>query len=251
MASRNDVRYWLLRLISGSPNLYRAAQWFNRNVLYKIGLKITVADSLTIGNRWPYRLLYFERLLSLVKNVQGDIVECGVSEGMSLVIFAILNRNLLTKRHIWGFDSFEGLPTPSREDLSRPKTIAKEGMFCQASKGRVLSNLMDAGFDEQTIKDQVTLVKGWFSDTLPKYDGSIALLHLDADLYDSTKCALENLWPKVAIGGIAAFDEYHQSEEWPGEKKAVDEYFSWLLKNKSVKMKREPSHNYYYIVKLE
>ena len=240
-----------LRFISESPSLSEASQRFNRNVLYKLGIRITAADNLVISNRWPDRLLYFERLLSLLKSVQGDIVECGVSEGMSLIIFAILNRTFSTKRHIWGFDSFEGLPTPSREDLSGLKAMARKGMFRYACEARVFSNLRGAGFDEHAIREQVTIIKGWFSDTLPKYDGSIALLHLDADLYDSTICALENLWPKVTIGGIAAFDEYHQSERWLGEKKAVDEYFSQHIENKSVKMCKDPFFNYYYIVKLK
>lgn len=241
---------WFLRFISESPSLYKAAQWFNRNVLYKLGIRIAAVDSLVIDHRLPHRLLYLERLLRLVKDVPGDIVECGVAEGMSLVIFAILNKHFSTKRHIWGFDSFEGLPTPSREDLSGPKAISRKGMFRQAYEARVLSNIRDAGFDEHAVREQVTIIKGWFSDTLPKYDGSIALLHLDADLYDSTNCALENLWPKVTIGGIAAFDEYHETEEWPGEKKAVDEYFSWHIENKNAKMYRDPFYNHYYIVKL-
>jgi hypothetical protein len=169
---------------------------------------------------------------------------------MSLIIFAILNREMPIERHIWGFDSFQGLPAPGEEDLSEPGAIARRGMFRQAYEERVLSNLRDAGFDEQAIRSQVTLVRGWFSDTLPAYDGTIALLHLDADLYDSTKCALENLWPKVAIGGIAAFDEYHQSNEWSGERKAVDEYFKRHMENNSVKLYRDPYHSHYYVVKL-
>ena len=90
-----------------------------------------------------------------------------------------------------------------------------------ASETGVLSNLKRAGFNKNDIKYQVTLVKGWFSDTMPKYDGSIALLHIDCDLYESTKCVLENLWPKVTVEGIATFDEYQYEEIWPSEKKQL------------------------------
>lgn len=250
MANRNLSEPWFLRFISESPSLLKASGWFHRKVLYKLGIRIVASSMLYTDQDWPDRLLYFQRLLSSVKNVQGDIVECGVGEGGTLIIFAILNRNSQIKRHIWGFDSFEGLPKPSREDLSSPKAMARKGLLVHAGEAAVLTKLRAAGFDEDAIRDQLTLIKGWFSDTLPKYDGSIALLHLDADLYDSTKCALENLWPRVAIGGITVFDEYHESETWPGEKKAVDEYFSRHIENKNVKMYRDPFYNRYYIVKL-
>ena len=54
------------------------------------------------------------------------------------------------------------------------------------------------------------------------------------------------MWPRVVPGGIAVFDEYHQSTEWPGEKKAVDEYFSH--RPGSMTMYQDPfSHRYYAI----
>lgn len=236
--------HWLLR----SQSLLKAAQWFNRKVVYRMGIKVVVADNLTMPKYWPDRLLYFERLLSLLKNVQGDIVECGVASGGSLVILSILNRNSEVKRHIWGFDSFEGLPIPSEKDMSSPQSMARKGMFGQGVE-EVLHNLRAAGFDEHAIRSQVTLVKGWFSEMLPKYAGpSIALLHIDADLYDSYKCALENLWPKLAVGGVAAFDEYQEPEKWPGVKKAVDEYFKSYSGN--WRMHIDPFYNRYYAIRL-
>ena len=157
-------------------------------------------------------------------------------------MFMVLNRYSQQQRSIIGFDSFDGLPSPVKEDLDSPNPVAKQGALdsCEAI---VRGNLRDAGYNKQ---DNIKLVKGWFSDTLPTYDGKIALLHLDADLYDSTKCALENLWEKVAVGGIVALDEYQKTEEWPGERKAVDEYF----KDKNVEMHRDILCNRYYFIKL-
>ena len=51
------------------------------------------------------------------------------------------------------------------------------------------------------------------------------LVHFDCDLYAPTKIALEVLWPRLSRGGVMLFDEY-SIHEWPGETKAVDEYFS-------------------------
>ena len=237
-------------LVLKSPSLSRVAKWVNNELLSKFGARIYAANSLVVYRGWPYRLLYFARLLDSLEGIQGDIVECGVAGGESLAIFAILNKNREGQRHIWGFDSFKGLPTPSREDLNSPNAIAKKGMYAASETG-VLSNLKRAGFNKNDIKYQVTLVKGWFSDTMPKYDGSIALLHIDCDLYESTKCVLENLWPKVTVGGIATFDEYQYEEIWPGEKKAIDEYFSCRLENNNVKMHKDRFYNSYYVVKLK
>ncbi len=126
-------------------------------------------------------------------------------------------------------------------------------MFSDVREATVLNNLRATGIDERDIENQITLVKGWFSDTLPKYNGSIALLHLDADLYDSTKCVLENLWSKVAVGGVVALDNYHEEHVWPGERKAVDEFFDLHKKDtkiKMFKMHKDFASERYYIIKV-
>jgi hypothetical protein len=61
--------------------------------------------------------------------------------------------------------------------------------------------------------ENATLVKGWFSDTLPSYDfgalGYIGLVHMDADLYSSTKEALAHIGPYLRPGCYVVFDEFH------------------------------------------
>jgi hypothetical protein len=77
----------------------------------------------------------------------------------------------------------------------------------------------------------VRLVKDFFDKTLSSYEGRIALLHLDGDLYESYKVSLEALYDKVVSGGIIMFDEY-ADPRWLGARKAIDEFFStsrkWL-----------------------
>ena len=65
--------------------------------------------------------------------------------------------------------------------------------------------------------------------TVPRYIEEnpglrISLLHLDLDLYEPTKVALEYLYPKVVPGGAVILDEYGM-EGFPGESAAFDEYF--------------------------
>ncbi|MAG12554.1 hypothetical protein CL630_01950 [bacterium] len=55
----------------------------------------------------------------------------------------------------------------------------------------------------------VKVVKGFVQDTLPDNEiGDIAVLRLDMDLYEPTKCALEILYDNVVEGGIIVFDDY-------------------------------------------
>ena len=84
--------------------------------------------------------------------------------------------------------------------------------------------LRDGRLDEEVIRERIHLIKGWFDKTLPNYEGRIALLHLDCDLYESYKLSLEILYDKVQPGGIIMFDEYGDVR-WPGAIKAIDEFF--------------------------
>jgi hypothetical protein len=58
-----------------------------------------------------------------------------------------------------------------------------------------------------------TLIKGWFEDTLPgffaNYSQSIALIHVDCDIYGAAKYSLSYGLPLCAIGSIVLFDEYY------------------------------------------
>ena len=247
MGKPNQPR--VLDVVTCSYRLNRAALFVN-SVLRKFGVRVVADNSLVVVNDWVARLLYFSRLFNLLGNVSGDIVECGVADGGSQVIFATLNRNMPVKRHIWGFDSFEGLPEPGKEDMDSPRAIARKGMYA-GSIASVLSNLKRAGIDENYIKENISLVKGWFADTLPDFKGSIAFLHVDGDLYESNKCVLENLWQHVVTGGIVAFDDYLDTERFPGDKKAVDDFFSSFIKNGDVKMSKDPYYHRCYIVRLK
>ena len=62
------------------------------------------------------RLLHFEWLLKQVDGFEGRIVECGVGSGRSIFRFSMITQYLTRPREIWGFDTFQGMPPPERED---------------------------------------------------------------------------------------------------------------------------------------
>ena len=169
------------------------------------------------------RFMHFQHLLSSLQDVEGNIVECGVGPGLSLFDFAMISRAIGKPRHMFGYDSFDGLPDPTTADGSQNARSA--GLF-SFSIEHVRDQLRLAGLDEHFIDSNITLVRGDLAATLPSYDeGTIALLHIDVDLYESYRTTLENLYDHVAPRGIIAFDEYRQ-RQWPGATAAIDDFFA-------------------------
>lgn len=161
--------------------------------------------------------------------IGGCFVECGVARGGSSALMAMVADYYGTSRKTWLFDSFEGLPPSTNEDT--PQSVGKhidkhddvltEG-YCLGTFDEV-SHLL---FNKLNLNPRyVFMVKGWFNETLPEYKmkvGSIAVLRLDADWYESTKCCLENLYDNVICGGYIIIDDY----EIAGCRLAVDRFLS-------------------------
>lgn len=81
-------------------------------------------------------------------------------------------------------------------------------------------------------------------------ESSIALLHLDVDLYLSYKVVLEKFYCKVTKGGIILFDEYLGGLDYlkfPGAYKAISEF----LGDKIKKIKKDPDTGKFFIIKDE
>ena len=52
-------------------------------------------------------------------------------------------------------------------------------------------------------------LEGWFADTLPTVaDRTWSVVRLDGDMYGSTIDALENLYPRLSVGGFLIVDDY-------------------------------------------
>lgn len=170
------------------------------------------------------RFLYFKYLYDRIKNIDGDVLECGVAGGKTLSYLAFLIKHEGRGRKLWAFDSFSGLPHPTKEDTH---SLGFKGKF-SVKIGSVIGLLQEAGLDDDFLKTQVRFVPGFFEDTLDAYRGpGIALLHADVDLYQSYTRVLEILYPKIIPGGVIAFDEYLRPTElsqYPGAHKAIDEY---------------------------
>ena len=170
----------------------------------------------------------------VVRNsIAGAIVECGVWRGGSAMAMALRLAQLNdTKRKIWLFDTFSGMPRPGEFDTKDGKqkalsTFEKLAVsddasdWCYADEQDVRKNM----FSTDINRENVVFVKGKVEDTIPKScPEKISLLRLDTDWYLSTKHCLENLFPRLSKGGILIIDDYGS---WDGAKRAVDEYFDY------------------------
>jgi hypothetical protein len=173
----------------------------------------------------PYTMTTFPRLESLLRltrlvdslNVPGAIVECGVANGGSAAAMAYAARDSQFERDVWLFDSFEGLPPPTPEDGQQAHDEFYTG-WCLGDIARV-REIMDR---LEVPPARIHAVKGWFNDTLPTAEvPSIAVLHIDADWYESVKLCLHRFYDSVEPGGFVVFDDYGY---WEGCRKAVDEF---------------------------
>jgi O-methyltransferase len=154
-------------------------------------------------------------------NIPGDVIECGVWNGGSSAVMASSHymSSSQPKRTFWLFDSFSGLPEPSEKD----GILAKELYFKGLNNGKinkVKEILRKLNLPETSFQ----ILPGWFCDTLPNAPiDQIALLHVDADWYDSVKLVLETFYDRVAQNGVIVFDDYGY---WEGCRRAVDEFVS-------------------------
>ena len=167
--------------------------------------------------------------------IPGDIVECGVWRGGSVMVVA---RALLacgqSDRRIFLYDTFEGMSKPSEADVwikdgkaALPKWERRHSGHNGGAPKRyvgsvelVARNIQSTGYPVENL----VFVQGKVEDTLPGTSPTtVALLRLDTDWYESTEHELTHLYPRLAKRGVLIIDDYGH---WAGARKAVDEYFA-------------------------
>jgi len=184
--------------------------WYRR--IYRKYRQFTMIPQATyIGNL---------HLASAVAKIPGCIVECGTWRGGMIAGIAEV---LGDSRRYYLFDSFQGLP-PAK-DIDGAAALAWQSNTaspqyhdnCTASKEEAAKAMsLSAAKDYQ-------IIKGWFDDTLANVSMPlpIAILRIDADWYESTKCVLTYLASSVVHGGLIIVDDYHT---WDGCTRAVNEF---------------------------
>ncbi len=147
---------------------------------------------------------------------EGLILEFGVYKGHTIRMIS----NAFPERAVYGFDSFEGFPDDGRTDWR-----------CDFSLGGV----------QPEVPGNIHLIKGFFDQTLPEFmkrqpTEFISFMHIDCDLYSSTRTILEHCGPRIGNGTVIVFDELlHYKDFMENEMLAFYEFvqregihFEWI-----------------------
>ncbi len=186
LISQRQVHY-----LSGMLNYLSVGRWFRD-------------WQIPIPKRCSDRFALYNQIAPMVSE-PASYLEFGVFKGITLQHWTTLLRH--PESSFDGFDSFEGLPE-------------NWGLFTPKESFDVRGQM------PQYDDPRVHLIKGWFSDTLPKFLQTFhprptLIVHLDADLYSSTIFVLRQLKPYFRTGTILIFDEFFDREH---ELKAFTEF---------------------------
>jgi len=216
------------------------AHSFGYQINREIPTDFSDEDIEIINSVRPYTMTSAERISSLnasvryvIKNeIPGDIVECGVWKGGSMMAVAKTLLDLDNQeKELYLFDTYEGMTEPKKIDISNgninaikefdnTKIDTDSSTWCRAVIDDVKSNIFSVGYE----KTKIHFIKGKVEETLPTDQiKNISILRLDTDWYESTKHELIHLFPKISKGGVVIIDDYGF---WEGARKAVDEYIS-------------------------
>lgn len=186
----------------------------------------------------PYTMTTPERLYALIQavkyvmenNITGDIVECGVWKGGSMMAVAKTFLGMgQVEKNLYLFDTFEGMTKPTDFDVDfmgkgMLEKFKMERISDESSKWNYasLDEVKKVMSETNYPMEKIHFVKGKVEASLPSYaPAAISLLRLDTDWYESTNHELVHLFPRLTLGGVIIIDDYGH---YAGARKAVDDY---------------------------
>ncbi len=182
---------------------------------------------LTAGLPRFSKFLSHYELYKKIVDLPGHVVECGVFKGASLLRWTAF-RDILENpfsRRIVGFDSFGQFP----ETEFAPDRRLRQRFIEEAGSQSLSVEQMRLVLEKKSHQN-VDLVPGDIVETSAEYvrahpELKIALLHIDTDIYEPARAALEAFYPCIVRQGLLVLDDYGT---FPGETRAVDEYFAGI-----------------------
>lgn len=145
--------------------------------------------------------------LDKAKRLDGNIAELGVLHGGISRLMALM----APEKKVYAFDTFEGIPYDDVEGDH------KQGEFKAISFDKVRDTALNL--------PNIVIKKGIFPDTVEGMDDEkFCFVHMDADIYQSTKAGLEYFWPRLSKLGAIIIDDWDY-EATKGVKTAVIDYY--------------------------
>jgi hypothetical protein len=173
-----------------------------------------------------------------VAGITGEVLEFGVLGGFTARIIAETMRDLLIVKQLHLFDSFEGLPEYTSPvdagsyDIAERKLWADRMRFPDsfvAELGEPIDQHIFSRLCDVISPERLFVYRGFFAETLQKPLGvKAALIHVDCDLYQSTREVLDWLLETDVLqdGSVLLFDDYNCFKASPhyGERRAFREF---------------------------
>jgi len=169
--------------------------------------------------------------------LEGHIAEFGTASGFSALTIAhamahyaqffadFADAGAPAAKRLFLFDSFKGLP-PSRHDVDLQSPYVRSGRWGAESYAGLTRAELEVVLASVYPRDHLSFFEGWFSDTLPTIpEGTrFCMVHLDCDLYASTREVLDHLFSNgmVAEGAVLFFDDWNCNRSSPrlGQRRA-------------------------------
>ncbi len=177
-------------------------------------MKRAYADKIRFFNWW----FQVERLK--IDQVAGVFVELGVYQGESARII----HHLDPARPFHLFDTFSGFTALDLQMETGEAATYTPDNFKDTSVQSVLKKI-DGNHN-------IIIHQGYFPQSAVNFTGQVAMVNLDADLYNPTKAGLEFFYPLLSPGGIIMVHDYNY--RWPGIIRAVDEFVKTIPEHKVI-----------------
>jgi O-methyltransferase len=155
--------------------------------------------------------LYIVDGLRSSADVEGDVCEFGVANGRTSALIATTLVEGNSRKRLWLYDSFEGLPAPTGKDVllndifGLGSAAAYKGQL-SSPETEVLTELARVGLPAS----QAELCKGWVENSLRdgRHPSKVSFAFLDMDFYQATFDTLRMLVDCMPPGGAAVVDDY-------------------------------------------
>ncbi len=184
-----------------------SSELYNNQYTPKIGLSLIQ----NIPNLNVNPLIYVFEQMKLKHKPNTLWLEFGVATGNTINYIS-----KFTNDKVYGFDSFEGLPEKWRDGFEK-------GAFNRNG------NL-------PKVNDNVELIKGWFNETLPNFikthNKKVSFIHMDADLYSSTKYIFDTLKDHIDTDCVIVFDELVNYPGFDGDKGELKAFYEFITEHK-------------------
>ena len=167
-----------------------------------------------IKKQYPDKVRFFNWWFQIERlnrdRVPGVFVELGVYKGDSARVLHHLDPG----RPLHLFDTFSGF---MEDDL-----ILETGEAATYTPDNFADTSVKSVLEKIAGNHNIVVHPGYFPDSACDFYEQVALVNLDADLYNPTKAGLEFFYPLLSPGGAIIVHDYNY--KWPGIIKAVDAF---------------------------